>query len=96
MLGLLDGVRDGLLEQDVLDAGRQGELGGLNMERVGQCDRHCVQILLLKKQRVIVVQRNAQFLGNLLVVLAEAGHGHQIDFRIRFCVTGYFRALVKA
>ena len=65
------------------------------MERIGQCDCDCVQIFLLEKQRVIVIQRNAQLFCDLHIMIAEAGNGNQLNLGIRLCIAGNFGALVQ-
>ncbi len=93
--GVFHGVRDGLLKQDVLDARCQRKLNGRNMQVVGKRNGDCVQVFLLKEQRVVVVQANAQLFGNRHVVVAEAGNRDQVDFRVRLRVACNLGALVQ-
>ena len=95
VLRLFNGVCDGLLEQDVLDTGGKSQLGGLNMERIGQRNSNCIQVFLLEKQRIVVIQRNAEFFRNLYIVIAKTSNSNQFDFRVCLCITSDFRALVQ-
>ena len=95
MLRLFNGVCDGLLEQDVLDTGGKSQLGGLNMECIRQRNSNCIQVFLLEKQRIVVIQRNAEFFRNLYIVIAKTSNSNQFDFRVCLCIASDFRALVQ-